>query len=325
MADPLVSIVILNWNRKDEIGNSIESVFGQTYKNFEVIVVDNNSTDGSREMLENSALDIRLIKLDENKGVAGGRNVGIKVSKGEFILFLDDDAAINTINGIDLLVNKMRDDPKIGVICCKVVNYYTKEVENYYFKYVDKRNIDREFYVTDFLGGASFIRRSVIGKVGSYREDSLRQMEETDLSYRILDAGYNIVYFPKTEILHKSSQVKRSEYDIFYYNMRNSLLIAWRYLPLPRVILFTMWNIAADFIRAIKADMMPCYFKAYLDIFFSLPRIVIRSRGAIKNETMGKIDYINRNVISDSRDIEKIAPVGSLKYVAHEIKRRFFK
>ena len=220
MSAPLVSVVILNWNRKDEIRSSIESVFRQTYNNFEVIVVDNNSTDGSREMLDNFELDIRLIKLDENKGVAGGRNVGIKAAKGEFIFFLDDDAVINTLDGLELLINKMCEKPKIGVICCKIINYHTKDIENFYFKRSERKNTDREFYVTDFSGGASIIRRSVIDQAGSYREDSLRQMEEADLSYRILDAGYYILYYPKVAVLHKTPNVKKSEY---YYDMRNSL------------------------------------------------------------------------------------------------------
>ncbi len=322
MVGPLVSIVILNWNKKDEVRESIASVFKQTYKNFEVIVVDNNSTDGSREMLENSGLDIRLIKLEENKGVAGGRNIGIKTAKGDFIFFLDDDAIIDTVNGIELLVNKMREVPKMGVICCKIVNYHTKGIENFYFRQADKKSIEREFYVTDFSGGASIIRRSIMDKVGCYREDSLRQMEEADLSYRILDAGYYILYYPKVMILHKTPWVKRSEY---YYDMRNSLLIAWRYLPLPRAILFTAWNIVTDFIRSAKANTMTWYFKAYLSALFRLPGTVFRSRKVIKKETLAKIEYLRRNIISDSKDIENITQGDSLKYISGEIKKRFLK
>ncbi|MFH1857141.1 MAG: glycosyltransferase family 2 protein [Candidatus Omnitrophota bacterium] len=325
MMDSLVSVIILSWNKKDEIKKSIGSVLNQTYKNIEAIVVDNNSTDGSVDMLESSGLNIRLVKLAKNLGVAGGRNVGIKAAKGEFIFFLDDDAVIVAENGLELLVNKCRENSNIAVICCKIINYYSKEVENFYFKYADEKYKDTEFYVVDFSGGASIIRRSVIDKVGVYREDSLRQAEETDLSYRILDAGYNILYYPEVEVLHKAPQGKKNEYNIFYYGIRNGLLIGWRYLPLSRAILFTLWNIFADFVRAGKIEKIGCYFKANLDAFYCLPATIFGSRKVIKKETLAKIDYLKENIISDSRKLEAIKLDSIFKYIWKEMKARFSK
>ena len=88
---PLVTINILSYNRKDELRITLQKVFEQDYKNIEVVVVDNASTDGAPEMVEQDFPQVKLIRLKKNIGIAGW-NEGFKAAKGEYVLVLDDDS-----------------------------------------------------------------------------------------------------------------------------------------------------------------------------------------------------------------------------------------
>jgi len=88
---PLVTVNILSYNRKDELRNTLTKVFAQDYKNIEVIVVDNASSDGSSEMVKNEFPSVQLIQMEKNIGIAGW-NEGFKIAKGDYVLVLDDDS-----------------------------------------------------------------------------------------------------------------------------------------------------------------------------------------------------------------------------------------
>src|SRR5690606_37509019 len=92
---PLISIQILNWNRAQETQRAIKSALNQTYKNTEIIVVDNGSDDNSVELTKENFPDIKIIQLDKNYGCAGGRNRGIPYCRGEYIFYLDNDGVLH--------------------------------------------------------------------------------------------------------------------------------------------------------------------------------------------------------------------------------------
>ncbi|HON85859.1 MAG TPA: glycosyltransferase family 2 protein, partial [Syntrophorhabdaceae bacterium] len=95
MEDKLISIVILNWNGIEFIRGCIDSVINQDYKNLEIIVVDNASTDGSPEMIEKEYKDVILLRNKENLGFGGGNNVGIKYAHGDYIVILNNDTELD--------------------------------------------------------------------------------------------------------------------------------------------------------------------------------------------------------------------------------------
>ena len=114
MNEPLVTVNILSFNRKDDLRLTLQKVFEQDYQNIEVVVVDNASTDGTLEMVKNEFSSIQLIQLQKNIGIAGW-NEGFKIARGEFILVLDDDSYPDK-NSIKELVQTAQSDKHIGVV-----------------------------------------------------------------------------------------------------------------------------------------------------------------------------------------------------------------
>ena len=119
--NPLVSIIIVTWNRKDDVLESVRSVYVQDYPEFEVIVVDNASTDGTAEALREAYPQVRVIELGQNVGASGGRNYGIEVAGGEIIFTLDSDASLQK-DTLERVVRKLKEEPDVGILSCKFIN-----------------------------------------------------------------------------------------------------------------------------------------------------------------------------------------------------------
>ena len=129
MENPSVSVIIVNWNRLEDVLRSVRILSRSREIGLEVIVVDNGSTDGSPEELERND-DVRLITLGENVGPAAARNHAIDAARGRYLFFLDSDASI-TGRALRRLVDRMDRDPSIGVIGCRIVNYETREIDQW--------------------------------------------------------------------------------------------------------------------------------------------------------------------------------------------------
>jgi len=114
MSSPKISVIIVNYNGKKLLENCLESLFKTDYNNFEVILVDNNSTDGSMEFVTKNYPKIIVIKLDSNKGFAEPNNIGAKIAKGEYLLFLNNDT-VTTTNFISEMIKVLEKDEKIAI------------------------------------------------------------------------------------------------------------------------------------------------------------------------------------------------------------------
>src|SRR5688572_3654895 len=149
--DVLVTVVIVTWNRKDDVLIAVQSIFEQVYRNFEVVVVDNGSQDGTVEALQQSFPTITLIPLTENKGVSAGRNIGIEASRGEIIFLLDSDASVAS-DTLTNVVRKFQTEAQIGILACKIINSYTMELCASGWIYSEKSKADqnKEFYSYSF-------------------------------------------------------------------------------------------------------------------------------------------------------------------------------
>ncbi len=114
MSSPRISVIIVNYNGKELLQKCLESLFKIDYNNFEVILVDNNSTDGSMEFVIKNHPNVIVVKLDSNKGFAEPNNIGAKIAKGEYLLFLNNDT-ITTTNFISEMIKVLEKDEKIAI------------------------------------------------------------------------------------------------------------------------------------------------------------------------------------------------------------------
>lgn len=230
-----LSVIIICYNRKNELKECIQSVLKQTLKPYEIIIVDNNSVDGTDKLLKNGEISdssIKYFKLVKNLGVAGGRNYGIKQATGDILVFLDDDALLESEKALERTVNRFEKDPDIGILAFKIINYYTKTIQRNEFPHLDRSlDQDKEFETSYFIGAGHAIRKEVFDKCGLYPEDYFYGMEELDLSFRAIDKGFKIIYFPDVVVLHKKSLMGRiSDRKKCIYNYRNRLSISYKYL-----------------------------------------------------------------------------------------------
>ncbi len=235
----LVSFTIITHNRKSDLEQAIASILAQSYRPIEVIVVDNNSSDGTPELFRNryDPNIVRYVRLHENTGVSGGRNITIDKTKGEIIVTLDDDAEIVETEATQRIVNKLQTDKSIGLLAFKVLVHATGMLQKGAFPTRDKSlSPDEEFETTRFIGVGHAAPRALYDEIGLYRDFFPYGHEELDFSFRILDAGYKIIYFPQVTITHKLEGTRRQRLQgKWHVLLENRVKAALLNLPLRYV------------------------------------------------------------------------------------------
>ena len=207
----------------------------------EIILVNNASTDSYSEVKEfiNTKTDLPFKYYDapENLGVAKGRNYALQKSTAPILIMLDDDAVLQNKDALVNLVKEFNNQntyrPK-AIVSFKVLYYDTLQMQvnalphKRFGEYKDKSFFETYYYA----GGAHAIKREVIDQSGSYPEDFFYGMEEYDLGYRVLDAGYSITYCDKIVMLHKESPTGRTtKKEKLRMMWVNKSKVAYRYLP----------------------------------------------------------------------------------------------
>lgn len=213
---PTVSIVVLNWNGKVFLKDCLDSLKRVTYPKIEVIIVDNNSTDGSQAFIKKHYSEFTLVENKKNYGFAKGNNIGWKISKGEYILFLNNDTTV-TPDFLQPLLNDFKKNPKIGCLQPQIrimkdkklidsagsFMMFTGFLYHYGFRkkcLLEKYNRQREIFSAK--GACIVFPRKVLQRVGVFDEDFFIFFEETDLCFRVWLAGYTVVYEPESVIYH---------------------------------------------------------------------------------------------------------------------------
>ena len=264
-----LAIVIINWNSFDLTSDTLVSLSSTSYKNYDIIVVDNFSTDNSAAQLEKDFPSIILLRSDENKGFTGGNNLGFDyaINEGyEYVMMLNNDVAVEP-DFLEPLVVKLDMDEKIGGVQPLIYFYHDREliwnagsryndifgipyILGYYRK--DKGQLQRKKQKSiDWITGCAFmIRTEVLKKVGVLKQDFFIYYEDVDLSFRIKEAGYALAYeassvvYHKTGMSHKSKEKLKEGYlnpKVHYLNARNRLFVLKEYtqkIAIPTVILY---------------------------------------------------------------------------------------
>jgi GT2 family glycosyltransferase len=224
---PLVSVVIVTWNRKEDVLAAVASVYAQTYRPVEIVVVDNGSTDGTVAALQTDFPAITLITLDHNAGITTGRNLGIQAAQGEFIFILDSDATLNP-DTLDSVVTKFRVDPAVGIISCKILHVSTGALDEQTWIFTEccKARQDEPFFCFSFCECGAAFRREVFEQAGLFWDFLFFGREGEDLSIRAWDAGFKVLYWPQATVTHHVSLKRRvAGGEREYYDFRNALYI----------------------------------------------------------------------------------------------------
>jgi len=231
--NPLVSVIVLNYNAGELLLNCIESVKKSTYKNLEIIVVDNISTDKSQKACKEKYPDIKLIQNDENFGYCEGNNIGIREAKGDYIIILNPDTIVES-NWIEELIsayNKFGEglyQPKHLSLNEKTVYMSAGNMLNIFgFGYArEKGNKDEnQFNEIEEIGYASgtclFTSSAVLKKVGLFDPFIFLYHDDLDLGWRASQLGIKSYYVPTSLIYHAESYSLKWNAEKFYWLERN--------------------------------------------------------------------------------------------------------
>jgi GT2 family glycosyltransferase len=241
MPQPLLSIVILNTNRRDDTLACLESLSKSTYTNLKIIVLDNSSTDGSAEAIRSTYPDVQIVSLTENLGYAGNNNVGIEkaLEQGaDWVLILNEDTILDQ-GCITELVDVGEIDPKIGIVGPMVYHYnepgVIQSAGGMLGKYWQSQHLGQnendagQFqspHAVEWISGcAILVRRAAIERAGMLDASFFIYWEETEWCIRIARSGWKIIHVPQAKIWHKGVQRDYQPKPSFtYYGTRNHLL-----------------------------------------------------------------------------------------------------
>ncbi len=264
----LVSVVITNYNRRDDLREALYSIQQQDYWNIEIIVVDNASRDGSLEMLATEFPSVHTIPLQENTGM-DGYSIGFQRASGEYIFQMDNDSLIPDSTVLSEVVRRFQEGSEnLAGIATRVEEYRADcdDIEN--LRQKDKRHglINSGAFHS---GGVAF-RRSLLNKVGYYNRDVFLYVSELFLGMKILAAGYQIHFFPEILMLHKSSGVSRSSRGT-YFEMRNRYWFMRRFGTFTQQLTYLPGMLLHDFFYSTHKRAQQAYIAAIRDGFGPLP------------------------------------------------------
>jgi len=211
-----VSVIVVNWNRRELLRACLKSLETQIQQNFEIIVVDNGSTDGSAEMLERDYSAVRLIRNPENRGFCAANNQGIQVSQAEFVALLNNDAEADP-GWLSALVGAFEGRPDCGMAASKILVYEDpgRIDKAGHLIYPDGQNrgrgsgeLDRGQYdrAEETLwpdGCAAMYRRDMLAQIGGFDEDLFAYADDAELGLRARIAGWRCFYTPHAVVRHR--------------------------------------------------------------------------------------------------------------------------
>jgi hypothetical protein len=298
---PLASVIVVNYNGKRYLKRCMDALRGQTYKNNEVIVVDNGSSDGSAAYVKTNFPRARVIESRENCGFARGNNVGVRAAKGEFIATLNNDTEAAP-GWLEALVGAMMSGERAGMCASKMLRMDDPTIIDSTGICVSRSGAcwDRGMFERDRgqyeaaeevfgpCAGAALYRKAMLDETGLFDEDFVSYMEDTDLAFRGRLAGWKCLYVPKAVVYHVHGGTAGyvSDYTVYYGN-RN---IVWYPLKdFPLALLLT----SLPFMVGRSLAVMPYYalkghgvaiLRSKLGALTGIPKMLKKRRAWGKND-----------------------------------------
>lgn len=240
MNNPLVSIIIVNYNGKLYLEQCLKSLTKIIYKNIEIILVDNNSSDNSLEFVKINYPNIIILKLDKNYGFAIPNNMATKIAKGDYLLFLNNDTKV-TPNFINELLSVSEADQRIAILQSLLLTP-TGEVDSS-GDYIDELGIvysskiipDKVRPISSARGASMLVKRKAFEKLGGFDEYFFASFEDVDLGWRAWILGYKVVIVPSSIVYHIGGQtIKTIKPNIAFHGLKNQLSMKITNFEFPR-------------------------------------------------------------------------------------------
>ncbi len=267
--NPIASIVFVTYNRKDLLCQAIDAAKAQTVF-CEIIVMDDASNDGTDNLIRLEYPDIIYCRSEKNLGPSYQRNEGAKKSKSDIIIFLDDDAVLQSNDTVEITISEFnRED--IGVIAIPFINILQGSKVS-----ASAPDKGKTYLLHAFVAAAFAAKRDIFLELGGFREEYFYMGEEGDFCIRLLQAGYYVKCGSCTPVYHYQPP-KRVSFRADYYGRRNDILFI--YLNAPRKLVMPF--VLATFVKGILFGIKERRIKNMMKGVMSGLKLILNSR--IKN------------------------------------------
>jgi len=231
MESNLVSIIIVNYNGKHHLEKCLKSLMEIDYKNYEIILVDNNSSDDSIDFVKKLYPSLVIIQLEKNYGFAEPNNIGAKKAKGELLLFLNNDTIVKP-NFITELVKVIKTDSKIA-ICQSFLLKPNGEIDSsgdfvdtLGRAYSSRKKVSEVREILSARGAAMLIRKESFFDLGQFDKHFFASFEDVDMGWRAWLWGYRVVLVPNSVVYHTGGQtIKNISNEVRFHGIKNTLII----------------------------------------------------------------------------------------------------
>ena len=306
---PAASIIIPHWNGKQHLDDCLYSLRRQRFTDFEVILVDNGSTDGSQAYVQQHFPEVRLLALGRNRGFTGACNAGILAAHSPIILLLNNDTETDP-NWLAAILDAFHRRPDVGSIASKMLLFDRRDhfhtAGDFYRldgipgnRGVWQRDVgqyDREEEVFSACGGAAAYRRAMLDEIGLLDDDFFFSCEDVDLGWRAQLAGWRVLYVPTAVVYHKLKATGGSVTGS-YYDGRNFLSLIWKICPGTllrrtwRQVLRGQFNITREALRHWRGAAARARLRGQIAGILGLPKMwrkrrVIQARRRIADDSL---------------------------------------
>jgi GT2 family glycosyltransferase len=311
-----VAVIIPNWNGKKWLEICLNSLFKQTYHAFEIVVVDNGSTDDSISYIDQHFPQVKVVALRNNKGFAAAINAGVRSVKTDYVAFLNNDTEADP-DWLNELMTCAQRNPEIASFCSKLLNYDDRkkidgvgiqinevgQARSIGWEEKDVGQFEKERLIFGATGGAALFKREIFLKVGGFDEHYFMYSEEVDWAFRAQFLGYKSLYSPKAIIYHKHKATSGKRQDMLEYwqfknmymtiikNFPTSILLSkWRWLKISLVYLNTIFY-------QLRSGFVWQPFAVTFSLLVNLPYL-IKERGRIQKTKKITDHYLEQYLIS---------------------------
>ena len=243
MSTPAVTIIVPHLNGKHHLDDCFQSLRRQSFSDFEIILVDNGSSDGTQAYVREAYPEVRLLELGRNFGFTGACNAGWQAAEGDIIILLNNDTEADP-HWLAEVVNAFARQPQAGMVASKMLLFDRRDHFHTAGDYVrldgipgnrgvwqqDVGQYDLEERVFSACGGSAAYRRTLLNEIGFLDDDFFFSCEDVDMGWRANLAGWEVMYAPTAVIYHK---LKATGGDVTgsYYDGRNFLYLLWKNYP----------------------------------------------------------------------------------------------
>ena len=269
---PLVSIVIPHWNGRHHLDDCLNALRRQTFTDFEVILVDNGSTDGSQAYVRDCFPEVQLMELGQNQGFTGACNAGYAVAQGEIVMLLNNDTEADS-GWLTAVVQAFQTNPQVGMVASKMLLFDQRDhfhtAGDFYRldgvpgnRGVWQQDVGQYEVVEQVFsacGGTAAYRRTMLDEIGFLDDDFFFSCEDVDMGWRANLAGWQVLYVPTAVVYHKLKATGGSVTGS-YYDGRNFLYLIWKNYPTsllrrhwPKIVRAQI-NIMAEALRAWRGE-----------------------------------------------------------------------